>query len=146
MLEKLSKIAHESWAGWTKYFFEKGVKNADGTITIPKWGVERWERQIKTDYKDLSEKEKESDRTEAHKYISVIKQWNLVSEIMPLAFDTGEWDGKKSDKVIVEDNVGKKYLATYYEGFMDGSHFKDWYDERDNYINNEIIKWYPIPE
>ena len=76
MLEKLSKIAHESWAGWTKYFFEKGKRNEDGTITIPKWGVERWERQIETDYKDLTEKEKESDRTEAKKYLEIFSQYD----------------------------------------------------------------------
>ena len=82
MLEKLSKIAHESWAGWTKYFFEKGVKNEDGTITIPKWAVERWERQIKTDYKDLPEKEKESDRTEAREYLKLSNWQGLNSELI----------------------------------------------------------------
>lgn len=72
LLEKFANQAHISWAGWTSYMFSKGVKNEDGSITIPKWGVDRWTRQINTDYKDLSEQEKESDRKEAREYLSLL--------------------------------------------------------------------------
>ena len=72
MIEKLSKYAHDAWSGWMKHVFKKGVVNKDGTLTIPKWAVDRWKRQLKTDYKDLSNKEKESDRKEVKKFIKVI--------------------------------------------------------------------------
>lgn len=39
---------------------------------MPKWAVDRWERQLNTLYKDLSEKEKESDRKESDKIIEIL--------------------------------------------------------------------------
>ena len=81
MLEKLSKQAHISWAGWMSYLFEKSKKNEDGTVIIPKWEVERWERQIKTDYKDLTEKEKASDRKEAEIYLKICRYEGLKNEL-----------------------------------------------------------------
>ena len=68
-LEYYASIAHEQWSGWMKYLFEKSTKNKDGTVTIPKWAVDRWTRQMNTEYIDLSEDEKKSDRIEAKKYI-----------------------------------------------------------------------------
>jgi len=73
--ENLAKLAHEQWAGWMKYLFSKSVENPDGTVTIPKWAVERWQTQIKTDYSNLSRSEQESDRTEADKFIKVIESF-----------------------------------------------------------------------
>ncbi|HDR3523998.1 TPA: hypothetical protein QCN93_004711 [Bacillus pacificus] len=79
--EDLSNLAHEQWSGWMEYLFSKSVKNEDGTVIIPKWAVDRWERQVNTSYKDLSEEEKDSDRKEADKFLKVIrfhKEKNLV--------------------------------------------------------------------
>ena len=73
MKEKLAEFAHEQWSGWMKYLFEKSSQNPDGTMTIPKWAVERWSRQMNTKYSDLSEVEKESDRIEADKMIEIFK-------------------------------------------------------------------------
>lgn len=72
MIEDFAKVAHESWSGWMKYLFSKSNTESDGTVVIPKKLVERWKRQMNTDYKDLSEKEKKSDREEAKRYIAVI--------------------------------------------------------------------------
>ncbi len=74
LIEALADQAHISWSGWQKYLFEKSIKNDDGTYTIPEELVDRWMRQIKTDYKDLSEKEKESDRIEARAYLKIFKE------------------------------------------------------------------------
>ena len=70
--ESLSSYAHNTWAGWMKYMFEKSVLNSDGTLTMPKWAVERWSRQMNTLYSDLPEEEKESDRDEADRILSII--------------------------------------------------------------------------
>jgi hypothetical protein len=35
--------------------------------------IERWKRQVKTPYRELSEKEKDSDREWAQKVISIIR-------------------------------------------------------------------------
>ena len=76
--ENLAKLAHEQWSGWMEYLFSKGMFNSDGTWTMPQWAVDRWKRQMKTDYKDLSESEKNSDRKEADKFIRVMEGKNDV--------------------------------------------------------------------
>lgn len=72
MLEDFAKVAHESWSRWMKHLFSKSDTGPDGTAVIPKELVERWKRQMDTDYEDLSEKEKKSDREEAKRYIAVV--------------------------------------------------------------------------
>ena len=71
--EKLAELAHKQWSGWIKYMFGKCPGKADGTILIPEWAVTRWQRQACTPYSKLSEKEQESDRTEADKFIAIIE-------------------------------------------------------------------------
>jgi hypothetical protein len=71
--EALAAYAHEAWSGWMRYLFEKSTRNADGTVTIPAWAVERWERQVATPYSALSEQEKASDRDEADKMLEIIR-------------------------------------------------------------------------
>ena len=72
-IEELADLEHDSWARWMKYLFSVSKKNEDGSVTIPKDKVERCERQMNTDYNDLSNKEKESDRKEVRKFIKVVK-------------------------------------------------------------------------
>lgn len=55
---------HEIWAGWARYMID----------THCLWQRQKWERQIATPYADLSEKEKESDRIEAHKILSFLEK------------------------------------------------------------------------
>ena len=81
MKEKLSEFAHKQWSGWMRYLFSKGIFNDDGTWTMPKWAVDRWISQMNTEYKDLSEKEKESDRKEANDMIKMIKIINHETKI-----------------------------------------------------------------
>ena len=71
--ERLASLAHEQWSGWMEYLFSKCVFNLDGTATIPKWAVERWQRQMNTIYSLLDEQEKESDRREAEKMIACFR-------------------------------------------------------------------------
>lgn len=70
--ETLAEYAHDAWSGWMKYLFEKSTKNADGTVTIPQWAVERWERQMNTPYSELPETEKASDRKEADEMLAIM--------------------------------------------------------------------------
>jgi hypothetical protein len=73
-------------------------------------------------------------------------EWISTKYDKPLAYKTGHWDGKNSDQVLAEDKNGKRYLAHYCEGFMDGSSFEDWYDDRDYLIDVEIVMFLKIPE
>jgi hypothetical protein len=70
--EQLAVLAHEQWSGWMQYQFEKGTFNSDGTWTMPTWAVERWQRQARTPYSELSEQEKDSDRAEADRILAVL--------------------------------------------------------------------------
>jgi hypothetical protein len=59
------------------YLFAKLERGIDdtGNVTmyvIPKWAVERWKRQMMTNYVDLPESEKQSDRDEADKMLAIM--------------------------------------------------------------------------
>lgn len=71
--DRLAVYAHNAWAGWMNYLFEKSAANPDGTVTIPAWAVTRWQRQARTAYADLPETEQASDLAEADKMIGLIK-------------------------------------------------------------------------
>jgi len=72
--EKLAEIEHDRWSSWQNYVHSVCKKNEDGTLTIPKWAVDGWTRQINTSYNNLTESEKESDREQVDRY------WNLISD------------------------------------------------------------------
>lgn len=82
MREELAALCHDQWSHWMKYLFSKSStlrmnsKELNTEINygklIPKELVDRWERQMYTPYEELTEKEKESDRKEADKFINLI--------------------------------------------------------------------------
>lgn len=73
--EKLAEYAHNAWATWMKYMFEKSKYNVRyGTYTIPSDLTSRWIRQSRTSYSKISEKEKASDRAEADKILEIVKE------------------------------------------------------------------------
>lgn len=74
MIELLADFEHDRWSRWQKYLFSKCIVNSDGTLTIPKGLVNRWTRQMNTNYKNLPEEEKNSDRREARRIIECIKE------------------------------------------------------------------------
>lgn len=69
---RLAAYAHSAWSGWMEYLFEKSQLNDDGTVTIPRWAVERWKRQAKTSYRNLPDEEKLSDLKEANRIIAIL--------------------------------------------------------------------------
>jgi len=71
LFENCANLCHVQWSGWMKYLFEKGKFNDDGTFTINADSVERWVRQMNTNYLELSNSEKESDRIEARKFFEL---------------------------------------------------------------------------
>lgn len=75
--ERLADLCHKQWCGWMVYLFEKSICNEDGSITIPPDLVKRWNRQIQTNYYALPEKEKDSDRIEADKFIREVTKGDV---------------------------------------------------------------------
>jgi hypothetical protein len=70
-------------------------------------------------------------------------EWNKES---PHAWEEGNWDGKRTDRLLVLTKNRNIKIATCYIGFMDGSDFKEWYSDDDYLINEEVIGWMPLPE
>jgi hypothetical protein len=58
-------------------------------------------------------------------------EWIKLSEKAPLAYITGCFDGKKSEKILVCTFGGKYHVVEMYEGILDGHKFRNFYDERD---------------
>lgn len=71
-LESIAAIQHDIWSHWMKYLFSVSAANPDGSVTIPANNVERWRSQMRTEYKDLSHAEQQSDREQAEKVMSVL--------------------------------------------------------------------------
>ncbi len=70
--EKLAEYAHSTWSEWMDYLFSKCTLDEAGDLVIPEWAVKRWKRQVETEYAELSEQEKESDRKEADRMLSIM--------------------------------------------------------------------------
>jgi hypothetical protein len=73
LYEQLAAIEHQRWADWQHHVHNTaGIRRPDGSILLPAGTVARWERQISTDYAELSEQEKQSDRDQVDRY------WHLI--------------------------------------------------------------------
>ena len=110
LLEDLAELEHKQWAHWTKYMLnrldEMQKKGINSTIQI-----EYWHRQIATPYSELSEKEKDSDRSWASKSLEITaKQIDAILEEM-----------EKRANFFFNDATD---LANkeYERGFFDGIH------------------------
>ena len=71
--KRLADNAHISWSNWMTYLFEHSKHNKNGSVTIPKKLVERWTRQMKTGFDELSKEEQASDYVEADRIMNLIK-------------------------------------------------------------------------
>ena len=72
--EELAEVAHSQWSGWMAYLFSKGEFNDDGTWTMPVWAVDRWTRQMRALFADLSAEEKDTDLKEADKFLKIFEK------------------------------------------------------------------------
>jgi hypothetical protein len=80
LVEPLAAIEHERWAHWQRYLHSQCSKNNDGSLTIPRELVERWERQLNTPYHNLSKKEQDSDKEQVRQYLDFILKQIKVDE------------------------------------------------------------------
>lgn len=82
LVEGLAEIEHRRWAHWQKYMHGKALRLSDGSLILPAEFVARWEEQIRTDYGNLEEKEKESDREQVRRYLPLIAE-ALKATVLP---------------------------------------------------------------
>ena len=69
--------------------------------------------------------------------------WKSIKDEKPLAYQTGVWDGKKSDKVLVCTRSGRYEVAELYEGNLDGTEYCVFYNGSDWEIEN-VVYWTEI--
>jgi len=74
----------------------------------------------------------------------VTDSWIRIEQRKPIALQSGDWDGLKSEPVLVIDKDGKHHVAVMYEGNLDGSYFYEFCDDRDFEVKN-VICWMEIP-
>lgn len=138
LVELLAEYEHKRWVKWQSYLFSKSFKNDDGSVTIPKELVDRWNRQIETNYSGLSESEKESDRNCAKELIKILK----------LGYKNDSFNLQKFHNCNVGFDID--YTLTKDEGFY--KNYIDNYLKKNNlnykYIENTkyIDKMYDWPK
>jgi hypothetical protein len=74
------------------------------------------------------------------------QEWISVEDRLPIATETGNWDGKRTGLVLIYTLSGKYATARMYTGVLDGEEFIDWYTANDDYILNVITHWQPLPQ
>ena len=73
--------------------------------------------------------------------------WKDVNKTLPNCWEDGEWDGKRSDFVIVELDTGVRKIARLYKGIIDGHEFTDWVGTDDyDFGGDMVVKWCEIPD
>ena len=67
---------------------------------------------------------------------------NIKTDKRPLCYQTGDWDGKKSDVILCYNEYEDElFTATCYEGTMDGDNFFECYDENDFEVTEQVTHW-----
>jgi hypothetical protein len=83
LIEMLADTEHNRWSKWQRWLHECGQPYPEGLL-LPKVNVDRWQRQIKTNYHNLSDKEKDSDRREALQTLKTIVDFGFDINIKDL--------------------------------------------------------------
>lgn len=76
LLEQLADLEHQQWAHWTQYLLGRLTLRPNYVKVDKKTqkDFKRWAKQIITPYRNLSKKEKESDREWARKVLERINK------------------------------------------------------------------------
>lgn len=87
--EKLADIEHQRWADWQAWCHKILRENCPSPELEAV--LERWDKQIATPYKDLSEQEKQSDRDQVDRYLPAIKTLLIQSKIEARIDENQRW-------------------------------------------------------
>lgn len=118
LLELLSAVAHRQWAHWTRYMLQVLAPNleyAHGNDNDPEYwedpdiqkaneAIRRWKKQIATDYVDLTDEEKASDREWGALYLNVIDDFRMDPPGPPV---------KVGDRMQVKHEAWKAYWMRF---------------------------------
>lgn len=71
-IEQLAEIEHQRWADWQAWCHKILRENCPSPELEAV--LERWDKQIATPYKDLTEQEKQSDRDQVDRYLPLLSK------------------------------------------------------------------------
>jgi hypothetical protein len=74
-----------------------------------------------------------------------VDNWISVEDRKPIATKSGNWDGLKSESILVLTKESFHYEAVMYYGTLDGSYFCQFYSISDWEIDN-VTHWQPLPK
>lgn len=116
--EQLAAIEHERWADWQKYCHTKLTPIDEDALEHYK----RWERQIKTPYSKLSDKEKASDMKQVDRYWPLIEQYaqefSKKRKAMKKMKVLIEFNIGDPDSWIDEESLKEEYQGSYVQYFQ----------------------------
>lgn len=79
--EQFADLCHRQWTGWMEWMLDR----------LNPESIARWRRQMATKYCDLSEREKESDRKEADRFLALLSPANNAQQRDELAAECDAW-------------------------------------------------------
>jgi hypothetical protein len=76
-----------------------------------------------------------------------INEWVSVSDRLPIAWETGGWDGKRTDEVLIRKTGDRYTIGRLYTGVLDGRVFTDWIEGKEEWsiYSGEVTHWQPLP-
>lgn len=104
LLEDLAELEHKQWAHWTKYMLDRLEQLESEQDSHDPYKVlhqkENWRRQIATPYSELTEKEKDSDRSWASKSLEITAK--RLAELNPYPEDVFLPRNKEEMKAVAD--------------------------------------------
>lgn len=148
MITILADIQHQIWAHWMRYLFSVSVHNGDGSVTIQAPEADRWKRQTRTMYKDLSTKEQASDIDQAIKVINALGlPISMLAAMQKVAGERQKQDEKWGEQnhqdqwwlAILTEEVGEVSQAILHDQF--GGHAAGHVEEELIQVAAVAISW-----
>lgn len=73
-------------------------------------------------------------------------KWIDIEKQKPLAWEKGEWDGDRTDFVLIATDKREILIARAYENFIGGIHTLDWVQKDDFDVKGNVTHWQKISE
>ena len=126
-------LEHARWSRWMKYMIGRMEQRKDGILQFNEEDFSRWAQQMITEYKDLSEKEKESDRKETRNYLELLS----ARDERLLA-----WVREMVEKKKQKDELGND---DWFGAGEEEKRFQRWIDGYNDAINSILHALSPQP-